>query len=91
MYATDGSESISSPASSSGTEVVVWSGTKTVVGTAIALTGATVVTGVAVVIGTAIVVDAIRCSDASDPEELDPPQADPSSTRINKTVLNGIL
>ena len=67
------------------------------VDTATALTGATVVTGLAIIVGAAIVVSAavvvaaIRCSDASDSEELDPPQADPSSTRIKKAVLNGIL
>ena len=32
----------------------------------------------------------IRCFNASNSEELDPPQADPSSTKINKAFLNNI-
>ena len=67
------------------------------VDTAIALTGvvvvvdATVVVDEALVVGEAVVVAPIRRSEASDSEELDPPQADPSSTRINKAFLTGIL
>ena len=33
----------------------------------------------------------IRCFNASDSEELDPPQADPSNTKINKAFLNNTL
>ena len=51
----------------------------------------TVVAGVTVTIGAAVVATVIRCTEASNSEELDPPQPDTSSTRINKAFLTGIL
>ena len=53
--------------------------------------GAVVVVGALVVAGAAVDVAVFRCPDASNSEELDPPQADPNSTRISKAFLNGIL
>ncbi len=68
---------------------VVVVATVVVVGTVVVV--ATVVVDVAVVADATVVVTSIRCSEASNSEELDPPQADPSSTKINKAFLTGIL
>lgn len=51
----------------------------------------TVVTGVTVTVGAAVVAAAIRCPEASNSEELDPPQPATSSIRINKAFLTDIL
>ena len=51
----------------------------------------TVVAGVTVTVGAAVVAAAIRCPEASNSEELDPPQPATSGIRINKAFLTDIL